>query len=155
MFRKTILITALCMSSVTLSGCSSIWTGVSEFSADMAEVTKFSFLRGLSDKSDVSFAENIEAVDGVHKTEAGEYVPIYDKVAAVEPTEVEFFDNVNVNALGDTSPLPCPDGTFLNAENACMFLDVEEFDFGDEVNLVEQFVDTSPLPCPEGTYLNT
>jgi len=36
----------------------------------------------------------------------------------------------------------------------CNYLEVETFEFADDVNMTEQFIDTSPFPCPEGTYLN-
>lgn len=182
MFRKSLLISALCFSTLSLSGCSSMWTAVGNFSDDMAEFTKFSFLRGPSKKSDVSFAEAAPSVDGTYSSEAGAYIPtsveLYSDTAYgvdtspvpcpdgtylnaenacmyLETEQYEFPDEVNmVEQVIDTSPVPCPEGTYLNAENACMYLEVEEFDFQDEVNMTEQVIDTSPVPCPEGTYLN-
>jgi len=143
MLRKTMLLTALCISSVSLTGCSSMWSAVGNFSDDMAEFTKFSWLRGSATKNDISFAETATPVsEGLYKTEVGEYVP----------THVEIYQDGNT--VIDTSPVPCPEGTFLNAENTCMYLETEQYDFPDEVNTVEQVIDTSPLPCPEGTYLN-
>ena len=182
MFRKTMLMSALCISTLSLSGCSSMWSAVGSFSDDMAEFTKFSFLRGPSKKTDVSFADAAPSAEGTYVTEAGAYIPanveIYSDSASVidtspvpcpegtylnaenacmylETEQYEFADDVNmVEQVIDTSPIPCPDGTYLNAENACMYLEVEEYDFQDEVNMTEQVIDTSPVPCPEGTYLN-
>ena len=148
MLRNTLLVTTLIISSVSLTGCSSIWSKVGDLSYKMSEFTKFSFLRGSSTKSDISFVEASTTEDGVLKTEVGEYVPadvvLYDEVA---------FDNsasVDVNS----SQQDCPEGTFLNAENACMYLETETFDFGDELSVnVQQPIDTGPVPCPEDTYL--
>lgn len=175
------LITALCFSSVGMTGCSSIWSFVGDKSYEMAEFTKFAWLRGPAKTDDVSFAEATPTSSGVLKTEVGEYVPtqveVYsDNVGFVDTSQhpcpegtyltaenscmsletdsYDFPETTDVPQVVDTSPVPCPEGTFLNAENACMYLETEEYDFGDEVNTVEQFIDTSPVPCPEGTYLN-
>jgi len=157
MFRKTILLSAVCASSVGLSGCSSLWTMASEFSADMAEVTSFSFLRGSSDKSDVSLAENnIDSVTGIYKTEVGEYVPA-EAFTAVQADTSAFGETGTYSEAGlvDTSPHPCPDGTYLTEDETCMSLEVDTYDFGDmDVAMTEQFVDTSQHECPEDTYLN-
>ena len=75
MFKKSILLTAVCISSMSLSGCSSIWSGVSVFADDMAELTSFAWLRGSSTESDINFAETVEPETGVYKTAVGEYVP--------------------------------------------------------------------------------
>jgi len=117
MLRKTMLLTALCISSVSLTGCSSMWSAVGNFSDDMAEFTKFSWLRGSATKNDISFAETATPVsEGLYKTEVGEYVP----------THVEIYQDGNT--VIDTSPVPCPEGTFLNAENTCMYLETEQYD---------------------------
>ena len=157
MFRKTLLITALCVSSIGLTGCSSMWSAASVFSSDMAELTKFSFLRGKSKKSDISFAENnVDLETGVYKTEVGEYIP-------AAPTEADFNTDFNtdfktdVYANGiDTSPHPCPDGTYLTEDNSCMSLETDTYDFAalDASSAEQQFIDTSQHECPEGTYLN-
>ena len=149
MFRKTLLVTALCASSIGLTGCSSMWSAASVFSSDMAEFTKFSFLRGKSKKSDISFAENnIDPVTGVYKTDIGEYIP-------EAPTEADFYtDSYAANI--DTSQQACPEGTYLTADNSCMSLDTESYDFAalDASSEQQQFIDTSQHECPEDTYLN-
>lgn len=149
MFRKTLLISALCASSIGLTGCSTLWSMASEFSADMSEVTKFSFLRGSSTKDDISFAENtVDPVTGVYKTDVGEYTPaeVYNEVYTETATDA---------GVVDTSPHPCPDGTYLTEEGTCMSLDVDTYDFSDlDAALTEQVVDTSQHDCPEDTYLN-
>jgi len=153
MFKKTILLTALCASSIGLSGCSSMWKMASDFSADMSEFTKFSFLRGSSTKDDVSFAENtVDAETGVYKTEVGEYVPteVY-----TETFEEVVYANGDVAAVVDTSPIPCPDGTYLTEDETCMSLDVDTYDFAElDAQNVSGPVDTSQHDCPEETYLN-
>ena len=158
MFKKTLLLTALCASSIGMSGCSSMWNMASEFSADMAEVTKFSFLRGSSKKDDISFAETAGDVDdGVYKTDVGEYVPTetYASTYTEAYTETRF-ETDGAAAMVDTSPHPCPDGTYFTEDETCMSLDVDTYDFGDldNVAMTEQFVDTSQHECPEDTYLN-
>ena len=148
MLRNTLLATTLIISSVSLTGCSSIWTKVGDLSYKMSDFTKFSFLRGSSTKSDISFAEASVSDSGVLKTDVGEYVPanvvLYDDVT---------FDN-SASAGVDTSQHECPEDTYLTAENTCTYLETETFDFGDElVTDVQAPIDTSPIPCPEGTYL--
>ena len=142
MLRNKFLLTTLLVSAVTLSGCSSVWTKVGDLSYGMADFTKFSFLRGSSTKSDISFAETTVSEDGTYKTAVGEYIP----------TEVAY--DVKGNAVVDTSQHPCPDGTYLNDDNACMFLETETFDFDDTLSVnAQQPLDTGPVPCPEDTYL--
>lgn len=148
MLRNTLLATTLIISSVSLTGCSSIWTKVGDLSYKMSDFTKFSFLRGSSTKSDISFAEASVSDSGVLKTDVGEYVPanvvLYDDVT---------FDN-SASAGVDTSQHECPEDTYLTADNTCTYLETETFDFGDElVTDVQAPIDTSPIPCPEGTYL--
>lgn len=148
MLRNTLLATTLIISSVSLTGCSSIWTKVGDLSYKMSDFTKFSFLRGSSTKSDISFAEASVSDSGVLKTDVGEYAPanvvLYDDVT---------FDN-SASAGVDTSQHECPEDTYLTADNTCTYLETETFDFGDElVTDVQAPIDTSPIPCPEGTYL--
>ena len=128
------LITALCFSSVGMTGCSSIWSFVGDKSYEMAEFTKFAWLRGPAKTDDVSFAEATPTSSGVLKTEVGEYVP----------TQVEVY-NDNVGFV-DTSQHPCPEGTYLTAENSCMSLETDSYDFPETTD-VPQVVDTSPVPC--------
>ena len=148
MLRNTLLATTLIISSVSLTGCSSIWTKVGDLSYKMSDFTKFSFLRGSSTKSDISFAEASVSDSGVLKTDVGEYVPanvvLYDDVT---------FDN-SASAGVDTSQHECPEDTYLTADNTCTYLETETFDFGDELSVnVQQPIDTGPVPCPEDTYL--
>ena len=142
MLRNALLITTLLVSSTALSGCSSVWTKIGDMSYSMAEFTKPAALRGLSTKSEEDFAETIVPDNGVYKTAIGEYIP----------TEVSY-DETGA-AIFDTSPHPCPDGTYLNEENACMFLETETFEFEDSyVAELTGPVETGPLPCPDDTYL--
>ena len=142
MSHRKVLFSALLISSVTLSGCSPIWSKIGDLSYSMAEFTKPAALRGLSKESDVDFSEASVPDNGVYITPVGEYVP----------TEVTFDDNGAT--IVDTSQHPCPEGTYLNDENACMFLETETFEFEDTVTAsFDQPIDTGPVPCPEDTYL--
>ena len=151
MFRKSMLITAMCVSSVSLTGCSTTmttaWNSLGDLVNGVSEVTKSAFLRGSSKKSDVSFAENVTpADDGTFKTEVGEYIPVESQAVGVEI----YSDSETVV---DTSPVPCPDGTYLAEDKTCMSLETDTYDFPD-LTTSTQVVDTSPVPCPEGTFLN-
>ena len=142
MSHRKVLFSALLISSVTLSGCSPIWTKIGDLSYSMAEFTKPAALRGLSTETDVDFAEASLPDDGVYKTPVGEYIP----------TEVTFDENGT--AIVDTSQHPCPEGTYLNEENACMFLETETFEFDDTFSAsFDQPIETGPVPCPDDTYL--
>ena len=148
MFRKSILILSLSASALALTGCSSLWTGMGNLSYGMAELTDFSFLRGSSKKSDVSFADANITDEGVYKTAVGEYVP-----ADVSYNTGASYNNVG-DTLGDNSQEGCPEGTYLTADNACMFLETETFDFDDTLTAdMSAPIDTGPVPCPEDTYL--
>lgn len=154
MLKKSLVLSTLCATSIGLSGCSTMWSMASEFSADMAKVTSLSFLRGSSSKNDISFAEAaVDPVSGTYKTEVGEYVPAETYVADFTDT-ASYTESFNEASIVDTSPHPCPDGTYLTEDETCMSLDVDTFEFTDDVNFVEQVVDTSQHQCPDDTYLN-
>jgi len=137
-----------------------MWSMASDFSADMAEVTKFSFLRGSSKKSDISFAENTaDQETGIYKTDVGEYVPAEVETDSYDEVELRGFVtdfNAEVfNASVDTSPIPCPDKTYLTEDETCMSLDVDNYDFSEfDAANAPNVVDTSQHDCPEDTYLN-
>ena len=179
MLRKSLLMTAICVSSVTLTGCSTLqtsWNSMNDMFAGVSGVVKTAFLRGSSDKSDISFAENSETTeDGVLKTDVGEYIPTDVKTEIVEAKVVEQIEAVDIEELPktemteaksitvelfdtpldpvDTSAVPCPDGTYLAEDKSCMSLESGTYDFPDVVTEAT-VVDTSPVPCPEGTFLN-
>ena len=148
MLRKSMLMTAICVSSVTMTGCSTLttsWNSVGDMFAGVSSAVKTAFLRGPSEKSDISFAENVNPETGIYKTAIGEYVP------TMTDNSADFMD-VATSTI-DTSPHPCPDGTYLTEDNSCMSLETDTYDFPDVV--AENVpVDTSPVPCPEGTFLN-
>lgn len=174
MLRKTMLITALSISSVSLTGCSTTmstaWSSLGDLVNGVSDVTKSVFLRGSSKKSEISFAENtVPDADGVYKTNIGEYVSdnvnyeTSDKIT-VESANIES-DNVEIeiydgyidgaaSSFVDSSPHPCPEGTYYAEDKTCMSLETDTYEFPDDVSMTEQFVDTSPVPCPEDTYLN-
>jgi len=144
--KKLVLVSFV---SISFSGCSTIWSGVSEFADIMSEETQFLSLRGLlgSSEKPVQMAETTTQ-SNVYKTEVGMYTP--------QESPMVSYDS-DGNTIIDTSPVPCPEGTYLNAENACMYLETENFndsfaDLGIDMSPAEP-VDTSPHPCPEGTYM--
>ena len=146
MFGKNILMTALCVSAVGMTGCSTAttaWNSMGDLVQGVTGVAKSAFLRGPSKKSDVSFAEAVTpTTDGGFKTDVGTYVPT--------ETNVEVYTDTNTV---DTSPHPCPEGTYLTADNTCLSTETDTYDFPDLTTDTAQVVDTSPVPCPEGTYL--
>ena len=145
MFGKNILMTALCVSAVGMTGCSTAttaWNSMGDLVQGVTGVAKSAFLRGPSKKSDVSFAEAVTpTTDGGFKTDVGTYVPT--------ETNVEVYTDTNTV---DTSPHPCPEGTYLTADNTCLSTETDTYDFPDLTTDTAQVVDTSPVPCPEGTY---
>lgn len=139
MLRKTSLILALSISTISLSGCSSIWSGVEGFAHTVFNNTVVP-LRGSSTKSETT----VTAQDGVYQTQVGEY----------RPTSVNYDENGN--PIIDTSPHPCPEGTYLTDENSCMVLVSDDTDMSfDSMNTAyadTNIIDTSS-DCPDGTYL--
>lgn len=147
MLKKSMLITAMCLSSMSLTGCSSIWSGVSVFADDMSELTSMAWLRGSSTKSDINFAKNADPKTNAYKTDVGEYVP----ANVTSYGNVELFDTASTF---DTSPVPCPEDTYMTKDKTCALLENETYDFADITSdTVSLPVDTSPLECPEGTYM--
>jgi len=155
MLRKIMLTTTLCISSVAMTGCSSIWSTVGDLSYDMAEFSKFAWLRGPAKTDDVSFAEtSVPSADGVYTTDVGQYVSgnveIYTDSYVAQDSYV-----THESVAVDTSQHPCPEGTYLTGDNTCMSLETDTYEFADDLTTdTPQFVDTSPVPCPEGTFLN-
>ncbi|MDA8708339.1 hypothetical protein N9M10_03100 [Hellea sp.] len=117
-----------------------------DFSYSMAEFTKFSFLRGPSEKSDVSFAETNVTDEGVYKTSAGEYIP-------AETT----YKN-DVKTVTHSAQANCPDGTFASGDNNCGFLRRGSSSYAGGPTLsvsayVSEATVRKPVSCPAGTYL--
>jgi len=146
MLRKSVILFSLSASALALTGCSSLWTGMGDFSYNMAEFTKFSFLRGPSEKSDVSFAETNVTHEGVYKTSVGEYIP----------AETTYKNGVKI--VTHTPKPTCPDGTFASGANNCGFLRRESssYDGGPTLSVsayVSEATVRKPVSCPAGTYL--
>ena len=151
MLRQSLLITALCAGSVTLTGCSTFETAMNSTAymfSDIYNGTKSVFLRGSPEATDVKFAETaMPAQDGTISSQAGVYVPA--SAPAMAETVAPF-----------TSDYPsCPEGSYLSADNSCMFADTAaettiEIEFFDDYAYSDMPVETGQVPCPEGTYLN-
>ena len=171
MFRKKMFMTAICVSAVTLTGCSTATTmmnSMGDLVNGVTDVAKSAFLRGPSKKSDVSFAKAATpTTDGSLKTEVGAYVPTESYTATTTGTTETYNDEyveiytdnsaVSSDFVVDTSPHPCPEGTYLTADNTCMTLETDNYDFPDLTTSdiqATQTVDSTTVPCPEGTYLN-
>ena len=108
-------------SSVSLSGCSSMWSGVGNFADMMSEKTQFLSLRGLSKKKEepVLVAENTsDTVESeLLATDAGVYLPEEEPVVS-EPFDAE---ETQIQVIqGETAP--CPEGT-VRTDDVCLLLD--------------------------------
>ena len=140
MLRKSALIVLLSASCLTMSGCSSIWSSLGDFSYSMAEATNFPKLRGASEPE----TKMVETTVSSEPTIVNEVLEV-----SSTNTTLNFHENRSVEVT--TSQHDCPDGTYLTADNSCMSLETDDF----ELPPIEPapVVDTSPIPCPEGTYL--
>ena len=164
MAHKKFFMTALIVTSIGMSGCTTMKTAWSSTQDLFNGVTNgiaygvtesFAFLRGSSKKSDISFAENIDAEadpeTGVFKTAIGEYLP--ETPEADDVTETVSFD---VEALDDeinetkSNDVKLVDIEFFETESQ----ETEIFDVADITSdTVSLPIDSLAVPCPDGTYL--
>lgn len=136
MQTKTLIIALISASTVTLSGCSGMWNGVSTFSDYMAEKTswiKMPSLRGpqrlqtASNETLQNLPEWSEVNQEAYTPELVEVieepaVPTVDENGFFTPASAISYDSEG-NMIVDTSPIPCPAGTYLTEENTCNLLD--------------------------------
>lgn len=123
-------------SCLTLSGCSSIWSGVSDFADLMAEKTSF---RKSSHHNEIVAKNATPDQNGQIKSSAGYYVPS----ATTSPSQVD-----------------CPDGSYLTAEGTCMLQALQNVQMSElrglstPVSYNANTMISSGIPdCPSGTYL--
>lgn len=166
MAMKTGLVVVMAISTVGLSGCSSMWNGVGSFSGYMAEKTewvKFPSLRG-SNKAKANDVQMVEAAPTATELRASSVSEIIDDSGS----DYTFTPSSSAS-YSDTSSttVPCPDGTYLTEDNVCMLLggddisadfdstmDYSASSYGQDYSTAAQVVDNSAVPCPDGTYLN-
>jgi len=148
MSRKSLFITALFVSSVGMTGCSSMWSGVGDFAYNMSEKTSNLGLRGMfGSKDSVKLAE-VETPIGADTSLAS-----FDTSATMAETGFEQTDTAS-----DLTQNFCPDGTYLTDDDICMALDSDNYELNVDtydMNYATQapaFEDNSTAPCPEGTY---
>ena len=119
----------IALPAVGLSGCSSMWSGVENFSGFMAEKTKFSSPLRKAKTQEVKF-ETEQDAEYVAATTSSIESDSYDTslyasqtITPVEavPAEAPLFD-ADGNYIGSPT-VPCPEGTYLTAENTCMFIE--------------------------------
>lgn len=121
MLRKTTTLALLAAASVSLSGCSTMWSGVSSFSDYMAEKTEWVKLPSLRGSKKVQTAEFTPETS---ETDMSAYsVEMYDS----SETTITTYDAPVMTV--DSGDVPCPSGTYLTAENSCMILDEETYQF--------------------------
>ena len=142
MLRKLLCMSLIAMPAVGLSGCSSIWSGVGSFSNYMAEKTQFSSPLRKAKTQEVKFetqqdAEYAAATATSTTVEAPLYVEQSDvtlyspsEYSSTEtytetPQEAPLFDSEG-NYIGSPT-VPCPDGTYLTADDTCMFLEQTDY----------------------------
>ena len=147
MLRRTALISVFVFSTFGLSGCSSLWSGIGSFSNYMAEKTQWASLPSLRGsksakttavQDDVTYTAtvsettpsdiSVEMYD-VSVTEskydsAYEPTDTYDYTSITSPTEAQF--DADGNYI-DTSPIACPEGTYLTGDNTCMYLEQDDY----------------------------
>lgn len=150
MLRKILCMSLIAMPAIGLSGCSSMWSGIGNFSEYMAEKTKFSSPLRSAKTQEVTFettqdAQYAAAVSDadvmsndtpLYATQTYDTTATYSAPQEASDTAVVFDTSIGeplFDADGnyiDTSPVPCPEGTYLTGDNTCMFL--EQVDYSSE-----------------------
>lgn len=129
MLRKLLCMSLIAAPAIGLSGCSSMWSGMENFSSYMAEKTKFSSSLREAKTQETTF-ETEQSVDYAAVTSSDSISASYDTslyasqiVAPIEaaPVEAPLFD-ADGNYIGSPT-VPCPEGTYLTADDTCMFID--------------------------------
>lgn len=119
--------------AIGLSGCSSMWSGVENFSGYMAEKTKFSSSLRKAETQEATFEAadvTIYAAPAQSETVSDSYdTSLYASQtitpAETAPVEAPLFDT-DGNYIGSPT-VPCPDGTYLTADDTCMFLEQTDY----------------------------
>ncbi len=146
---RKVKMTLILGSCLTLTGCSSIWSGVSDFADFMSEKTEFLSLRKSSSHKEVVNTHATPDHNGTIQSSAGYYVPATTHSGAYASTNAAL------------SPTSCPDGSYLTAENTCMMQETQDYQMSQLRGLsATETTYTSvsnytpgPVDCPSGTYL--
>ena len=132
MHIKSAMFAILCTSALGLSGCSNMWNGVSHFSDFMAEKTAWISVPGLRGSQSADIVQRASLLENVENTQNDVIYaePVVDVIETPRVDEFGFFTpepaisyDSEGNAIIDTSPVPCPDGTYLAEDNSCMLLE--------------------------------
>lgn len=132
MHIKSAMFVILCTSALGLSGCSNMWNGVSHFSDFMAEKTAWISVPGLRGSQSADIVQTASLLENVENTQNDVIYaePVVDVIETPRVDEFGFFTpepaisyDSEGNAIIDTSPVPCPDGTYLAEDNSCMLLE--------------------------------
>ena len=120
MHKKLFIAAMFAASSVSLSGCSSMWSGVGDFADMMSERTEFLSLRGMSKKKEepVLVAENTVDSEDVLMTDAGVYLPETESEGEVASDEI-----VEEIVFTNAGTVPCPEGTVMTEDNVCLLIE--------------------------------
>jgi hypothetical protein len=152
MLRKTTLIALLTVSTISLSGCSTMWSGIGNFSEYIAEKTRWSSTPALRGTKNVTTTDSVETVTYQAATSdmvSSDYgVEMYDDTSS-DMTYSDTYSSESYTSESytgdtmttssnapvfdadgnyiDTSPIPCPQDTYLTADNTCMYLEQEDY----------------------------
>jgi len=157
MVVRTSIVLLMALSTVGLSGCSTVWNQVGKFSGFMAEETawvKLPSLRGSKEAQpeDVKMAEVTPTTYMTDVTNDNGSDYIYIDTTSQDMTSTKSYD--------ESGSVPCPDGTYLTEDDVCMLLGgddefISDMDYSSSDFTTESgYVDTSQVACPDGTYLN-
>ena len=137
---------------ITLSGCSSIWSGVADFADFMSEKTEFLSLRKSKTDREIVTADATPNQDGLIRSSAGYYAPTGWETSGTEYSDATMTSTSY--AYGNTSPDGCPEGSYLTAENSCMLMASDDYNLPPLQSYSSVATSDSYFPeCPDNTYL--
>jgi len=150
-YMKVVKLTMLICAGVSLTGCSSIWSGVSDFADMMSKETQFLSLRkSKTIQEGPVLTTDASATEGIYKTDVGMYksTSFGQDTGSFEPQNVSF-EPAMVKSDG-----PCPEGAYLTAENSCMLLESDLMELPELPAASTDFTNFNSGPdCPEDTYM--
>ncbi len=155
---RQLKMTLILGSCLTLTGCSSIWSGVSDFADLMSEKTEFLSLRKSSSHKEVVNTHATPDYNGTIQSSAGYYVPAttHTNPYTYTPTHTP----THIGGHTSLSSTSCPDGAYLTAENTCMMMESPSYEMSElrGMSTTHSFTaspnyPSTPVDCPSGTYL--
>lgn len=157
MLRKTTLITLLTLSTVSLSGCSSMWSGIGSFSEYMAEKTRWSSKPALRGAKTVTTTKSVDTETYQEATYQAATSDMTSSDYGVEIYDASSSDTVYTNtAYSDTGYTDSYSETLTTSSDAFMSDSTVSGATASGAPLFDadgNYIDTSPIPCPEDTYL--